>query len=173
MKRAWQWIFRPEPRRFLAVWYSVWLIYSLHGFVVRWLIHQQPIRVGWLTLTGPAETCYLLAEMTVVGAIVWQAWRFERANWRLAFVYEWYSLIEIGLSLLSPRLWTYALNQMWCQPTILFGQTMTPSHSPIVWSGTLTTLVLHLSFVAFYAFMHHGVPLLMLYRVTERRLKVV
>ena len=161
----WKWLFEPNPKRFLAVWYTVWLALSLKAFVVNWLIRHQPIRIGWIPVTGPVETFYLLAEIVVVGAIVWQAWRLEKADWRLAFLYEWYSVIEIGASLLNPRLWTYAMNQMWCKPVTFFGETLFPSGAPIVWNDAVTTLISHVGFVAFYAFIHHGLPLLVLYQV--------
>ena len=161
-----RWLLRPNPRRFLAVWYTVWLVLGLKAFVVNWLIRHQPIRIAWVPVTGPAETVYLLAEIGVVSAIVAQAWRFDRANFGLAFLYEWYSLIEIGLSLLNPALWTYAMNQMWCTPWVFFGKTLyPPCQASFVWNDAMTTLISHVGFVAFYAFLHHGVPLLMLYQV--------
>ena len=153
--QLWKWLLEPNPRRFLAVWYTVWLGYSMKALVVNWLIRQQPIRIAWVPVTGPLETIYLLAEIVVVGAIVGQAWRFERANWRLAFIYEWYSLVEISLSLLNPTLWTYAMNQIWS--------------TPLVWNDAVTMLMTHIGFVAFYAFLHHGLPLLMLYQVSAER----
>ena len=168
MKRLWQWVFRPDPRRFLAAWYAVWLAYSLKGFFVNWLIRHQPIRIAWAPVTGAVETAYLLAEIVVVAIIVWQAWRFEKADWRLAAGYEWYSLIEIGLSALNPRLWTYAMNHMWCQSTVLFGQTVRPCPGPVVWSDTLNMLLSHLGFMIFYAFVHHGLPLLVLGQLKPR-----
>lgn len=161
-------ILRPNPRRFLAVWYTLWLGYALKGFFVNWLVRQQPIRIAWMPVTGPAEGLYLLAEIAVVSAIVWQAWRFERANWRLAWLYEWYSLIELGLSAANPHLWTYAMNQMWGKPLTLFGATLMPGAAPVIWSDATASLVSHLGFIAFYAFMHHGLPLLVLSRVARQ-----
>ena len=157
-------LLQPNPRRFLALWYTAWLGYGIKGFVVNWLIRRQPIRIAWVPVTGSVETVYLLAEIIVVAAIVWQAWRFERANWRLAFLYEGYSLVEISLSLFNPHLWTYALNHMWCSPVNIFGQ-MYQSCQPVVWSQAPHILASHLGFIAFYAFMHHGLPLLMLMKV--------
>ena len=148
-----RWLLRPNPRRFLTVWYTVWLVLSLKAFVVNWLIRHQPIRIAWMPVTGPVETCYLLAEIGVVGAIVWQAWRFERANWRLAFIYEWYSLAELSLSLVNPHLWNYAMSQM--------------LGLPFTWNDAATTLMSHVGFVAFYGFVHHGLPLLVLRKVIK------
>ena len=161
-----RWLLRPNPHRFLVVWYTAWLGFSLKGFFVNWLICHQPIRVAWVPVTGPVETLYLLAEIGVVGTIAWQAWRFERANWRLAFIYEWYNLLEISLSLLNSRLWTYAMNQMWCKPVTFFGMTVSqhlpPSCQASAWNDAAAVLLSHASFVAFYAFIHHGLPLLIL-----------
>lgn len=170
-----RWLLRPNPARFLAVWYTAWLVFGLKAFVVNWLIRHQPIRIAWVPVSGPVETLYLLAEIGLVGAIVWQAWRLERANWRLAFIYEWYSLVEISLSLLNPQLWTYAMNQMWCKPVIFFGMTVfdytLPScQTSAAWSDATTTLISHAGFVVFYAFIHHGLPLLMLYQANPHRL---
>ena len=162
-------LLRPDPRRFLRVWYTVWLVFGLKAFVVNWLIRHQPIRIAWLPVTGPAETLYLLIELAVVGCIVKQAWRFERADWRVAFLYEWYSLAEISLSLANPHLWTYAMNQMWCKPLSLFGETLVPCGGPIVWSQTSQALASHVGFVAFYAFVHHGLPLLVLSQVVRQK----
>ena len=75
-----KWLFRPNPRRFLVVWYSVWLLLSVHAFVVNWLIHHQPIRLAWIPVSGPVETLYLLAEIIVVSLIVVQAWRLDRGK---------------------------------------------------------------------------------------------
>ena len=160
---------RPEPRRFLAVWYTVWWAYAWKGFCVNWLMRRQPIRIAWLPVTGPVETLYLFIELAVVGAIVWQAWRFDRADWRLAFLYEWYSLAEISLSLANPRLWTYAMNQMWCKPLSLFGETIVPCGGPFLWSQTGQALLSHAGFVAFYAFAHHGLPLLVLTQLARQK----
>lgn len=169
-----RWLLRPNPGRFLAIWYTVWLGFSLRGFVVNWLIRHQPIRIAWIQITGPIETLYLLAEIGVVGAIAWQAWRFERANWRPAFIYEWYSLAEIGLSLLNPRLWTYAMHQMWCQPPTFFGMSLSEHLPPscqasAALSDAAMVMSGHIGFVVFYAFIHHGLPLLMLFQATSRR----
>ena len=161
------------------MWYTVWLVLGLKAFVVNWLIRHQPIRIAWVPVTGPAETLYLLIELAVVGWIVWQAWRFERADpstrpstgsglardsaypgetawlhWRAAFLYEWYSLAEIGLSLANPHLWTYAMHQMWGVSALRH--------------PTGQTLTVHVGFVAFYAFMHHGLPLLVLGKLSRQ-----
>lgn len=172
-KRFLKWLLRPNPGRFLAVWYTAWLVFGLKAFVVNWLIRHQPIRIAWIPVTGPVETLYLLAEIVVVGAIVWQAWRFGKANWQLAFIYEGYSLVEIGLSLFNPGLWTYAMTQMWCKPTTFFGMTLfdytLPSCQASAWSDAATMLMNHAGFVVFYAFFHHGLPLLMLYQATRQR----
>ena len=152
-----RWFLQPNPRRFLALWYSVWWIYGLKGFFVNWLIHHQPMRLGWMTVAGPLEGAYLVGEMAVVGTIAWQAWRRVEAGWRIAMIYEWYSLAEIGVSMLNPHLWTYALNQMWGQQ--------------VVWSPAPNILISHLGFVAFYAFMHHGLPLILLGQaINQKRL---
>ena len=178
------------------MWYSVWLGYALKGFFVNWLTRHQAIRVAWLPVTGPAAGFYLCVELLVIGAIVRQAWRVARAvpavaprpsavggmvvlspmggrdvaplgagalvpwalpvglHWRVAFLYEWYSLEEIGLSLVHPRLWTSAIHQMWGVPAL--------GHSP----GQ--ALAIHVGFVAFYAFMHHGLPLLVLSKLSRQ-----
>ena len=160
--------FQPEPRRFLAVWYTVWLGYDLKGFFVNWLIRHQPIRIAWMPVSGAAETLYLLAEILVVGYLAAQAWRFSKTSWwRVAFIYEWYSLAEIGLSMVNPRIWTYAMNQMWCKPLSLFGETIQPCREPIIWSDAQNVLIGHLGFIALYAFVHHGLPLLVLRRLKQ------
>ena len=144
-----RWLLQPNPRRFLAVWYTLWLGYALKGFFLNWFLRRQPIRIAWVPVTGWVEGLYLFGELAIVGHIAWQAWRFERADWRLAFLYEWYSLVEIGLSALHPSLWTYAMTQMWHRPAV-------------GWSQGWPVLASHLGFIAFYAFIHHGLPLLVL-----------
>ena len=161
-------LLQPNPRRFLAVWYTLWLGYELKGFFLNWLVRRQAIRVVWVPVTGWVEGLYLFIELAVVGGIVYQTWRFQRADWRLAIGYECYSLAEIGLSMLNPRLWTFALNRMWCAPLVLFGEHLSPCRSAIAWSGAAPIVASHLGFIAFYALMHHGLPLLVLLQAIRR-----
>ena len=77
-----------------------------------------------------------------------------RLHWRLAFLYEWYSLAEISLSLANPHLWTYAMHRMWGVPAL--------------WHPASQALAVHVGFVAFYTFMHHGLPLLVLGKLSRQ-----